>query len=346
MIGRRGGTRGVARRALYSALVVLLLGSAPLAVASAQQPTVLDSLPPFDVPAWAFPMLAGPPAARSAAEDSMRVRVPLSRASYLRAETRDRYAVPDWFPARHPAMPEAVARGRKPAVMACAFCHLPDGSGRPENATLAGLSPAYMAAKLAEMRARERKSVPKAGWLPLDLMTAIADSMTDAETTTALEYFSKLRPRRRSEVREARTVPRTLPFVGIYVRDPAGGSEPLAGRLIEFPESTERHELRDPTVRYLAYVPVGSLARGRRLSAIGKDIRMFACTACHGSRLRGTELAPPIAGRSPSYLLRQLIAFRTGARSGESAVAMRLVATTLSLDDMVAAAAYAATLTP
>jgi cytochrome c553 len=55
---------------------------------------------------------------------------------------------------------------------------------------------------------------------------------------------------------------------------------------------------------------------------------------------------PPLAGRSPSYLLRQLLAFNTGTRSSAAGAPMRAVATTLTLADMIAAAAYAGTLTP
>jgi cytochrome c553 len=53
-----------------------------------------------------------------------------------------------------------------------------------------------------------------------------------------------------------------------------------------------------------------------------------------------------LAGRFPSYLLRQLLAFRTDTRRAPAAAPMRAVAATLSLEDMIAAAAYAATLNP
>jgi cytochrome c553 len=62
--------------------------------------------------------------------------------------------------------------------------------------------------------------------------------------------------------------------------------------------------------------------------------------------LRGLDLAPPLAGRSPTYLLRQLVAFRTGARYSREALSMKAVVDSLTLDDMIAAAAYAASLQP
>ena len=56
------------------------------------------------------------------------------------------------------------------------------------------------------------------------------------------------------------------------------------------------------------------------------------CVSCHGEILRGAKLVPPIAGRSPTYLMRQLLAFkadaifqggRADARSGREADSRR-----------------------
>jgi cytochrome c553 len=71
-----------------------------------------------------------------------------------------------------------------------------------------------------------------------------------------------------------------------------------------------------------------------------------ACASCHGPDLRGVGLIPPIAGRFPVYLVRQLLAFKSGTRSTPAGAPMRLVAATLDLDDMISAAAYAATQAP
>ena len=57
-------------------------------------------------------------------------------------------------------------------------------------------------------------------------------------------------------------------------------------------------------------------------------------------------LAPPIAGRSPTYLLRQLYEIQTGIRAGANAVPMKIGIAALSLDDLIAAAAWAAALPP
>ena len=67
---------------------------------------------------------------------------------------------------------------------------------------------------------------------------------------------------------------------------------------------------------------------------------------CHLTKIEGTENIPPIAGRSPTYLLRQLIAFKNGTRSGEAAKQMDPVIEKLELEDMVALAAYVGSLYP
>jgi cytochrome c553 len=53
-------------------------------------------------------------------------------------------------------------------------------------------------------------------------------------------------------------------------------------------------------------------------------------------------LIPPLAGRSPTSLLRQLVAFKTKDRAGNSAAPMQAVAAALEMADMIAVVAYAA----
>jgi cytochrome c553 len=55
---------------------------------------------------------------------------------------------------------------------------------------------------------------------------------------------------------------------------------------------------------------------------------------------------PSIAGRSPSYVVRQLYDLRTGARAGKGAALMKKPVARLSQDDMIAVAAYLASLKP
>lgn len=68
--------------------------------------------------------------------------------------------------------------------------------------------------------------------------------------------------------------------------------------------------------------------------------RLQACTGCHGTALQGATVAPRLAGQGASYLLRQIEAFRAGARKDASG-AMAAVAQALNpaeLEDLAKAA--------
>src|SRR5271165_5283591 len=107
-------------------------------------------------PAWAFAV--NPPGSKPAPDDGSLQHVPGSTASFTLTQLRDLFNAPDWYPDDHPAMPDPVAHGSKPGAMACAFCHLPNGLGRPENASLAGLPAEYIVQQVASFRNASRKS--------------------------------------------------------------------------------------------------------------------------------------------------------------------------------------------
>ena len=301
--------------------------------------------PAGDVPAWLFPL--NPPAAADGAppDPGRALHVPGSAVSFRLAELRDLYFAPDWRPASHAPMPAIVARGRAPDVYACGYCHLPSGQGRPENAPLAGLPAGYIVQQLADFRSGARRSAWHGPYLPSDLMRGVALRAGDAEVADAAAYFAAEALRRRPLVLERDLVPRTRVAGWVYVADPRVGEEPLGERLLEVAPDLERHERRDDAMRYLAYVPSGSVRRGAAIARGGAG-GTPPCTGCHGPRLEGAGLVPPLAGRSPTYLLRQLVAFRSGARAGPAAPAMQPVVATLSTRRMIDVAAYAASLPP
>ena len=301
----------------------------------------------FEIPAWAFPVLGKATAPQATGTDtSVVATTPTSHASFTVGRTRDRFDVADWNPATHRAAPPIVMHGRKSAVWACGFCHLADGRGRPENAMVAGLPVDYFVQQVKDMRTRARHTASPVPFPSSAAMEAIADSVTDAELAEAARYFAKVRARRASRVVESDSVPSFMPLNGLSTLLAGNGREALGDRLVEVAVDLRRHELHDPMAEYTAYVPRGSLARGRALAAGDPRHGVKGCTSCHGPDLRGVQLVPPLAGRSPSYLLRQLIAFRTGARNGATSAPMHEVATTLSIQDMVAAAAYAGSRAP
>lgn len=295
-----------------------------------------------DVLLWAFP---GSPADSTVADSTRLHRVPNSSARFTLPQTVDRFAPPDWHPSGHPSMPDVVAHGRKPNLFACAYCHLPNGMGRPENATLAGLPEEYIIAQLAAFRDSTRRN-PSPGWVPGNSMHAVAMNATDAEVATAARYFSGFQFTPRARVIETARIPRMRQAAFVYARVPAGGTETLGNRIVEGPPDFERHELRDDGMTYIAYVPPGSIKRGRSIAATGPNGLATACVACHGPKLAGMGLVPPIAGRYPTYLVRQLVAFKTGARSTPASQPMQAVVARLSVEQMIAVAAYAASLRP
>ena len=75
----------------------------------------------------------------------------------------------------------------------------------------------------------------------------------------------------------------------------------------------------------------------------GKTVQ---CGTCHGADLRGLGPVPGIAGRSPSYVVRQLYDMQQGARRGVWSELMKRVVANVSEDEMLAIAAYTASLAP
>jgi len=241
-------------------------------------------------------------------------------------------------------MPPPVSEGRRPDAYACGYCHLPNGLGRPENSSVAGLPKAYIIEQLKDFKDGSRRgSEPRMG--SVHDMIVVAKAVTADETEQAAEYFSQLKLTKWIRVVEAATVPKTRIVGGMLVAE-AEGTEPIGSRIIEVSEDYEQTELRNPKSGFIAYVPKGSLKTGEALVKTGGNGKTIACTACHGANLQGVGDIPGIAGRSPSQMARQLIDFRDGARNGPLAALMKLPVSKLTDDDIVAITAYLASLEP
>jgi cytochrome c553 len=293
-------------------------------------------------PQWLYPL--NPPSQAAAAFDQVApLRVPGSALSHTAAELHDLFLAADWFPASHSQMPQIVSQGRKPEVYACGYCHTPGGQGRPENASLAGLPAAYIIAQVEDIASGVRRSAGPSVFVPSGLMTTVATHVKPEELADAAEYFSQQRQISRVRVIESNRVPKSHVVGWVYVADPGHREEPLGMRLLEFAPDAERHENRDDAMQYLAYAPVGSLKRGRIIALTGSGSSL-ACVSCHGENLQGVGLVPGIAGRSPSYLLRQLLAFQTGDRASARGQPMLPVVAALKLDQQIDVVAYAASL--
>ena len=292
-------------------------------------------------PDWAYPV--NPPGFKPKADDGQPRHVAGSSASYTLTQLRDRFISPVWHQAEHPAQPEVVAQGRKPDVFACGFCHRADGPGGPENANLMGLPAKYIVQQMADYKSGARKTaVPGRN---VDLMISLAKAASDAEIQAAAAYFSAIRPRATIRVVESEIVPRTYVTGWHLALMGKGEQEAIGQRIVEVPEVFEQFESRDTHARFIAYVPPGSVKKGEALAATGGG-KTVACAGCHGRALGGAGEIPGIAGRSPTYLFRQLYEFRHGGRTGVQSQEMKPTVANLALEDMIALAAYAASLAP
>jgi cytochrome c553 len=292
-------------------------------------------------PAWAYPV--NPPDLKPRAEDGVPRRVPDSNATYSVTQLRDRFIAPVWHPGDHPSLPAVVAEGRKPNVFACGFCHRADGPGGPENASLAGLPAGYIVQQLADYKSGARKtSVPKRN---IELMMSLSKDLTDEEAKAAAAYFSSLKPRSNIRVVETDTVPETSVAGWFLAASKSGEKEPIGQRIIEVPEDVERFENRDTRAQFVAYVPTGSVTKGAALVGTGGG-KTLQCSICHGQDLKGLGGTPSIAGRSPSYVVRQLYDIQNGARAGTGAQLMKAAVVNLSIEDMASIAAYLASQAP
>lgn len=295
-------------------------------------------------PVWAYgtdPTTAwhGPEAG---ADNGMK-HLPGSNLGFTVAQIQDYFDPADWYPSDHPVMPDVVAHGRKPTIWACALCHYPNGKGKPENAGIAGFPVSYFVEQMHEFRDGQRRSADSRKGNTA-LMSAFAKAMTDQEIQEAAEYFGAMKWTPWIKVVETDTVPKTRTSAGMYMPIPSGGTEPLGQRIIEVPVDPEGTEvLRNPHSGFLAYVPIGSVQRGKELVTNGGG-KTSPCGPCHGADLSGLGPVPGIAGRSPSYLVRQLYDMQQNTRNGIWTELMKPVVKNLSEEDMLNVAAYASSL--
>jgi cytochrome c553 len=326
-----------------------MFGTAAIAFATLVTSSVCAAAGP---PAWAYGIdpNAPPPGggrgaggggrgAQPAADESLK-HLPGSTGAFTLAQIRDAFGPADWYPGDHPPMPDVVAKGRRPDVRACALCHYPNGKGRPENAPVSGFTTAYFIQQMADFRDGNRKSADprKAN---TNVMIAIARAMTDDEIKASAEYFGAMKWTRWVKVVETGTVPKTRLSAGMFMPldGAAAGQEPLGQRIIEVPENPDATDtLRDDRSGFIAYVPMGSIKKGEALST--------GCAVCHGADLNGLGPVPGIAGRSPSYLVRQMYDMQQGARKGPWTDLMKSSVAKLSEEDMLNIAAWVASRTP
>jgi cytochrome c553 len=172
------------------------------------------------------------------------------------------------------------------------------------------------------------------------------NTLSDPEIKEAAAYYAALPLPRRIKVVEAGTVPTSYVPNWYYTPKNDGQTEPLGERILEMPDDEEAFVDRDSRVTFTAYVPLGSLARGAALVAGASADRIPACAACHGQGLHGLGTIPPLAGRSPTMIFRQLYEFKTHIRNGAMAGPMQANTANMTQPEMIAIAAYIGSLPP
>jgi len=279
-------------------------------------------------------------------EIQMPQQVEGSSATYSRMQVRDGHDVIDWFPGDHPPMSDIMRHGPA-ATMAergrgCGSCHLPNGKGRPENAPPAGQPAGYTVQQLNDMRDGLRyTSDPRKRNTPT--MIDLAKAMTEEEIQAAAEYLEAMPWTSWMNVIEADMIPEMhLEEGNMFITVGTEPTEPLGNRIVETPmDEHQANYLRNPRSAWNVYVPIGSLARGQELVTNGAG-RTIQCGICHGPDLMGLGNLPGIAGRSPSYMMRQLWDMKQGTRNGLQAQLMQPVIANLSVEDMTDIVAYLA----
>ena len=339
--------RGLKKMTDVLASVLLVMGAA-----CATTSTTIGSGTPQDASiraaeAWAFPKeqtldpSAPEPSQAPKPDPHKTVHVPGSLRTYTPAYIDTLFNATDWFPQDHPAPPQIVLHGREQA-WACGACHFPNGEGDITCAALAGLTKAYILEQIAAFRAGERgEGLP----LSATMMAKEARNLSDADLQQAADYFSSMKLHMATRVVETSSVPKTHWDGFVLAPNRNGAHEPIGERIIEMSNDQALNDLGDERTGFVAYVPVGSIARGAVIAANGVGTAP-ACESCHGAALEGVGNIPPLAGRSPTYIVRELILFQTGKRTNPGAAPMRLEASQFTVRDMIAVAAYAASRKP
>jgi cytochrome c553 len=331
--------------------------------------------------AWGFTNLDGEKLAERPPTVDPSTSHTLGTVTMTRAQQTAAPGPVDWYPEDHRGRPtpDIVAFGSKTprpnpldsgkpvTITACSLCHLPNGFGRAENANVAGLPVEYFKEQINEFKSGKRDTSDPSKTNDAQ-MISFAQVLTDKEVQDAAEYFAQFSfatPKELPKWVTVQEVDRVPNFQGngswmvftdpknytdkgvVLVKDTGDNYQAIGNRIVETPRvPADQDTWRDPHSGFMAYVPVGSVDKGKRLVETGDNGRFTACTVCHGADLRGLGPVPPLAGRSPSYIARQLYDMQDGKRLGSWTQLMSPVVAALQPADLVNIAAYVASLKP
>ncbi len=261
------------------------------------------------------------------------------------AQINNNFGPPDWFPNEHPAMPATVKNGRAPHVRACMLCHLPNGNGHPESASVSGLSSGYIVEQMHEFRDGNRMNNRA------PVMIEMAKDISEAELKEAADYFASIPKPQQKWVRvvETKAAPKNHVGNGGMRFFDEGSKETMpvpANMIYEVAENGEGAELRDQHFGFVDFVPEGAIKKGEALATTGGNGKTIQCSICHGADFKGIGDVPRLSGRAAYYLIRQLNDIKTGARKGNAVALMKPVVEKLTDEDMVDLVAYMASREP
>ena len=152
-------------------------------------------------------------------------------------------------------------------MRACGFCHLVNGQGRPENASLAGLPAAYIVQQMADFKNGDRKSAePRMG--PPNAMIQDAKAATDDEIKTAAAYFSSFPFKKWIRVVESKDVPKTRIAGSMHVPTKRARRRSVSASS-RCPKISRAPSCATRSSGFVAYVPPGSIAKGESLVKTG-----------------------------------------------------------------------------
>ena len=281
---------------------------------------------------WAYPV---PDKEQPKVDAKAMHQLPGSTLSLTAPQINDLLNPPDWYPSEHPAPPKIVVHGAAPNALACGSCHLMNGQGHPESASLAGLPENYIIRQMEYFKASVRKDPAR--------MNGIAKAVSDEDVRQAAEYFASLKPIVWTKVVETDMVPKSrVGTTRMRLHAEGGGMEPIGMRIITLPNDDEKIEERDPHTGFTAYVPKGALKKGEALVKTGAKGKTLQCSICHGADLHGIGDVPGIAGMHPIYITRMLYAFKGGNANGGLDQLMKQVVEKLTDEDILNISAYVA----
>ena len=303
-------------------IILAVLALAPVAMVAAyaqtpakDTPTARDITPQMPAPVapfeWAYPV--SPPGLRPEINDVPRHATGADPSiTYTNRQIVDSFGPPDWYPKEHAPLPPIVAHGEKPHVPACILCHLPNGNGHPESASVSGLTAAYIIKQMHDFRDGNRQNIRAPA------MIEMAYAISEKDLREAAGYFAHISRAQQQWIRVVETSRAPANHVGLggaRFFDKGANTVEIAPNMIYEVAENDEVELRNDHSGFVDYVPMGALAKGRTV-AMGNRGQFRTCASCHGDDYRGHEDAPRLAGRSAYYLIRQLADMRAGHRKG------------------------------